>query len=647
MGTADAIMKPDNDKPKCQYPRRRGFFDNIKVFVFFHSLLQLSQLLVSGYMKSSISTIERRYGFSSRKSGILAAFNEVGNTVLIVFVSFLGRRVHRPRFIGGGAILASLSSLLMGLPHFLSEPYQYTQTRITSSQNISGLCESTSHLSTNQSCHQPESSAQQFVYPLLLIGQLLLGIASVPIQPFGISYIDDHASRKNAPLYLGLVLAVTSLGPAIGFIIASLTLKLFVDIDKNLTEPLELNQKDPRWVGAWWLGFLLASGLLLLAAIPYIFFPRHMSPEEESSQQQTAEAQAPQELVLKDFLKSFPRTALRTLRSPIYLLVVLAQIHLAALVSGISTFMAKYLERQFSQSPSFSNLMMGGICIPLSVLGTVVGGLLMWRWTLTIRGAGRLCAVAILIGTFTAFPLLLLGCPTQRIGGVFPSEAPLMCSSGCQCPEESYYPVCGSDSVEYQSPCHAGCTTMKTLQDNKVNFTGCSCINASGSATSGSCGSSCSHLLLPFMTLLALTSFIASFSQTPSCMMVLRSVAPEDKSFAVGVQYMLFRVLAFLPGPVLYGAVIDSACILWGRKCGRTTSCLYYDLDLFRMRFLGLLSLFVCGALACFCLSLLVLRCKPELQKAQNELKSIPDQERDLDKSNAISLLKRNQDAGT
>lgn len=103
-------------------------------------------------MKSSISTIERRYGLSSQKSGMLAAFNEVsgkaqqysgrlthgtftatllfhvqvGNTVLIIFVSFFGSRVHRPRFIGGGALLACLASLLMALPHFLSGPYEYT-----------------------------------------------------------------------------------------------------------------------------------------------------------------------------------------------------------------------------------------------------------------------------------------------------------------------------------------------------------------------------------------------------------------------------------------------------------------------------------------------------------------------------------------
>ncbi|KAK2827944.1 hypothetical protein Q5P01_018978 [Channa striata] len=628
-------LKMDADPPRSQAPvRHRSLFHNIKFFVLCHSLLQLAQLLVSGYMKSSISTIERRYGLSSQKSGLLAAFNEVGNTVLIIFVSFFGSRVHRPRFIGGGALLAGLASVLMALPHFLTGPYEYTDRISSSSDNSSGLCQSGSSLTTlssNQSCSQPESPAQQWVYPLLLLGQLLLGIGAVPIQPFGISYIDDYASKKNSPLYLGILLAMTSIGPAFGFLSGAAMLRFYVDFDKLPKEEIKLDSQDLRWVGAWWLGFLVAACLLFLTALPYLFFPRQLPKEggaddvessPDSKQQQTRSLQ---ELSLRQFLKSFPRIALRTLRSPIYLLVVLAQVNLAALLSGLATFMAKFIERQFSLSISFSTMMIGAFGIPMAVLGTVLGGALMRRLNLSVTGASKLCTVAILLCVFSALPMLFVGCSTQRVSGVFSRSASngSLCSQGCLCPEEAFNPVCGSDGVEFKSPCHAGCITMVTNADNKVtNYTNCRCVGGGvGHASPGTCGSGCSHLLRPFLALMAVTAFVAAFSQTPSCMMILRTVETEDKSFAVGVQYMMFRVLAFMPGPVLYGSVIDTTCILWGKKCGKQTSCLYYNLDHFRQRFLGLMVIFVGGGLLCFLLTFVVLRRRAGLQEVQTETK--------------------------
>ncbi|XP_028277550.1 solute carrier organic anion transporter family member 2B1 [Parambassis ranga] len=631
MGVCDLSVTSDPSRSRAA-ARRWSPFNSIKFFVFCHSFLQLAQLLVSGYMKSSITTIEKRYGLSSQKSGLLAAFNEVGNTILIVFVSFLGSRVHRPRCIGGGALLACLASLLMALPHFLTERYEYTD-RVSAS--ATGLCQLQSNLVTlpsNQTCQKQESPAQQGVYPLLLLGQLLLGIGAVPIQPFGISYIDDYASRKNSPLYIGILLAMTSIGPAFGFITGSFMLRIYVDFNTLPKDQIKLDHKDLRWVGAWWLGFLVAACLLFLTALPYLFFPRNMPKEDggddvestpDVKQQRTQqETQPPPDVSLLQFLKSFPRIALRTLRSPIFLLVVLAQVNLAALLSGLATFMAKFIERQFSQTVPFSTMMIGSISIPMAVVGIVLGGALMRRLNLSVIGASKMCVAAVVFCMFFALPLLLVGCSTQRVAGIFPNRSEVLCSSGCQCPPEAFNPVCGSDGVEYRSPCHAGCLFNETDSSGKVtNYTGCLCVDGPGVALPGTCGSGCSHLLLPFMVLMGLTCFILPLSQTPSQLLILRTVDPQDKSFAVGVQYMLFRVLAFMPGPVLYGSVIDTTCIQWGRKCGKDTSCLYYNLDRFRQRFLGLQVVFVCGGLLCFLLTVVVLRRRSEGQEPQVETK--------------------------
>ncbi|NXP66906.1 SO2B1 protein, partial [Chloropsis cyanopogon] len=562
-------------------------------FVFCHGLLQLSQLLVSGYLKSSISTIERRYGLSSQTSGLLASFNEVGNTLLIVFVSYLGSRVHRPRLIGCGALLVSLAGFLMSLPHFITGPYEYDQSTcpvVTAGtfSNTTDLCQpgapgAWANLS-DASCTPHASRENHEVLLVMLVAQALLGIGGVPIQPFGISYIDDFASERNSPLYLGILFSVTVIGPGVAFMLGSAMLRFYVDINKVSAAEVQLTNKDPRWVGAWWLGFLVAASLVALSALPYFFFPREM-PKEVGEVLHTLTARS---LLV---LSGFPVVLLRNLRHPVYLLVVLAQVNLSAMVAGLATFMGKFLERQFSLTASLANMIIGAVNIPGAMVGIVVGGAILKRFQMSLRQCSALCVLGMLLCLLTAFPLLFLGCPTQKVAGVTHWDSSvsghhdMACNAQCRCPERGFNPVCGWDGVEYTSPCSAGCSSLTLGPDSSVlNYTGCSCTGGPGLARPGTCGTGCSHLFVPFVVLSCLAGILASTSHTPSFMLILRSIQPEDKSFAVGIQFMLLRVLAWMPGPVLYGSAIDTSCLLWERRCERRAACRYYDNTLFRHR---------------------------------------------------------------
>lgn len=39
---------------------------------------------------------------------------------------------------------------------------------------------------------------------------------------------------------------------------------------------------------------------------------------------------------------------------------------------------------------------------------------------------------------------------------------------------------------------------------------------------------------------------------------------------------------AFIPYPLIFGAITDSTCLIWEKSCGKTGNCWLYDIDKFR-----------------------------------------------------------------
>lgn len=72
----------------------------------------MRSLSAAGYMFDAIPTTFPVCPFSF-------PYVSVGNLLVIVFVSYFGARLHRPKIIAVGCVLMSFGTFLIAMPHFL------------------------------------------------------------------------------------------------------------------------------------------------------------------------------------------------------------------------------------------------------------------------------------------------------------------------------------------------------------------------------------------------------------------------------------------------------------------------------------------------------------------------------------------------
>ncbi|XP_052575524.1 solute carrier organic anion transporter family member 1C1 isoform X4 [Peromyscus californicus insignis] len=427
---------PEEARPCC---------GELKVFLGALSFVYFAKALAEGYLKSTITQIERRFDISSSLVGIIDGSFEIGNLLVITFVSYFGAKLHRPKIIGAGCLVMGMGTMLIAAPQFFMEKYSYEKYEKYSpssnlTPNISPCHLESSNLSPssvmgksqnkiNDEC-EGDASSSMWIY--VFLGNLLRGLGETPIQPLGIAYLDDFASEDNAAFYIGCVQTVAIIGPIFGFLLGSLCAKLYVDIGFVNLDHITITPKDPQWVGAWWLGYLIAGLLSLLAAVPFWCLPktlpRSQSREDSGSSSEKSKfiindpinyQMAPgEEMKFMEMARNFLPSLKTLLRNPVYILYLCASTVQFNSLFGMVTYKPKYIEQQYGQSSSKANFVIGLINIPAVALGIFSGGIVMKKFRLGVFEATKLYLGSSVFGYLLFLSLFALGCENPGVAGL-------------------------------------------------------------------------------------------------------------------------------------------------------------------------------------------------------------------------------------
>ena len=222
-------------------PKFLQCFVHMSAFTGIYSISGLMTQILSIYIVSQITTIEKQFGFSSSESGFLMSCNDIGFLLTTLMFSYFARKVHIPRTLWACTVLYGISGIICSFSYFIAKDLIEEQaeqvTKVTSLPvsigNTSGISNpQTFIISGTPMCsvtnttiarvlndttpHGLECSNtadtfevgqpnrfSRLAMGLIAVGMIFQGIAKAPRYPYLTTYVDDNVKKKNTAMYIG------------------------------------------------------------------------------------------------------------------------------------------------------------------------------------------------------------------------------------------------------------------------------------------------------------------------------------------------------------------------------------------------------------------------------------------------------------
>ncbi|XP_059154811.1 solute carrier organic anion transporter family member 2A1-like [Physella acuta] len=616
---------------------------NIWSFTLIYSFAALLTSTLTSYVNSQVTTLERQFGLNSKQTGLILAANDVGFLICVLFLSYSAPKLHIPRSLGIATITFGVSGLACSLPHFIFGARTDTgqlQTNVTSSRTLYGaMCDG--HNRTSSTCasaadkrsHLTSENTAIISLVIIFLGMMIQGFGKAPRTAFTVTYIDNNTKKTNTGIFMGIIISVGIFGPVLAYLLGGVFTRMYVTL-----EDTQLTPTHPRWIGAWWLGYVTFGCLALAVSIPLFCFPRKL-PQKVSKKQKkqshesvsqgsnlgtelitngnvnrpdnTGNINHPENLRWKaklsieyiiNYIKEFLATMVRLLTNPVYVCMMISACCILFAVSSGNSYTPKYLEGMFNLPTYKANYVMAAKSLFASTLGTFMGGYLTKRIKMTTMRALKFVIIVTSISLFACVMAFFFQCRQPEVHN-WPSTN-TTCNTGCQCADNSYFAICGQDGKTYYSPCTAGCSKVT----NGV-YQNCTCIPG-GQATSGFCEYGCDHIY-GYAFFFTIRSLVATLAIVPKLLVVIRSVDPRDKALALGFQAFMNSLFGWLLGPVIIGYVIDGICVIWDVKCSTRGRCLLYDNEVFKNKLHGYITVATTVSILFLCIAYVFARRNP------------------------------------